>query len=236
MRRVLLPSCLVLILAGLVLGLGLASADAHHHGEHRQPASATAVDEEQPAIPGVLDHGVTTLAGGKTHLSQYYGDVVLIVNTASKCGLTPQYEQLQALHESGSEKGLSILGFPANNFGKQEPGTDKEISVFCQENYGVEFDMFSKISVKGDDQHPLYAFLTSKETNPEFAGDIRWNFDKFLVSRQGVVIARFSPRTKPDSKEVVEAIKAAMKQPVPDDVEAVRAIHAKDAEGAKDAE
>ena len=210
---------------GLLMGLGR-FAVTH--------ASADDQDAKQPEVPAVLNFEVKSIKGEQTHLSKYYGDVVLIVNTASKCGLTPQYKQLQKLHDDHREAGLSILGFPANNFGKQEPGSNEQIVEFCQENYGVEFDMFSKISVKGEDQAPLYAFLTSDKTNPGFSGDIRWNFDKFLISREGKVIARFDPRTSPDAKQVIEAIQAALKQPVPDNVDAVRAAHKPKAD--KDAE
>jgi glutathione peroxidase len=160
--------------------------------------------------PSVLDFKVKSLAGQEVDLKKYQGDVVLIVNTASKCGLTPQYKALQALHDKYEGQGLAILGFPANNFAGQEPGTDTQIGEFCQKNFGVKFDMFSKISVKGDDQAPLYKFLTDPATNPKFAGDIRWNFDKFLVDRKGQVIARFAPPVAPDSKEVVTAIEEAL--------------------------
>ena len=177
-----------------------------------------AADEQEAAQrpnPPVLDFEMNSLAGEPVNLGQYYGDVVLMVNVASKCGLTPQYEQLQALHEKYADQGLSILGFPANNFGKQEPGTDKQIAEFCKENYGVQFDMFSKISVKGEDQCPLYAYLTGDQTNGEFAGEIKWNFTKFLISREGKVVARFEPRVKPDSKEVIEAIERELAKPRP---------------------
>lgn len=165
--------------------------------------------------PAVLDFEMESLSGEPVQLAGYHGDVILIVNTASKCGHTPQYEPLQALHEQYGEQGLSVLGFPANNFGAQEPGTDEQIAAFCRENYGVGFDMFSKVSVKGDDQCDLYAFLTSEETNPGFAGPIRWNFEKFLIGRNGEVIARFAPKTQPDSEEVVAAIEAALAEPDP---------------------
>lgn len=226
------PFCLMLILAVVGMGLGL-SAPTHAEQGKQEVDKA---EKDQPQVPAALNFAVKRLSGDDTHLSQYYGDVVLFINTASKCGLTPQYEQLQQLHETYHEAGLSILGFPANNFGKQEPGTDKQISVFCKENYGVEFDMFSKISVKGKDQAPLYRFLTSEDTNPKFAGPVRWNFDKFLASRDGKVIARFSPRTRPDAKEVVEAIKKALKKPVPEDVEAVRALHRPKEDGGEKAD
>jgi glutathione peroxidase len=153
---------------------------------------------------------MTSLDGKPVKLSNYLGDVVLMVNVASKCGLTPQYEQLQAMHAQYGEKGLSILGFPANEFGKQEPGTDGEIKEFCTAKYGVQFDLFSKVVVKGDGICPLYKFLTEKETNPGFAGEINWNFEKFLVSRDGDVVARFAPRVKPDAPEVIAAIEAEL--------------------------
>ena len=162
-------------------------------------------------MSSVLNYKMKSLDGKEVDLAaKYKGKVVLLVNTASKCGLTPQYKALEALHEKYAGKGLSIIGFPANNFGAQEPGSDSEIGEFCLKNYGVKFDMFSKISVKGDDKAPLYKFLTEKETNGAFAGDITWNFEKFLVGKDGKVIARFAPRTTPDAEEVVKAIEAEL--------------------------
>lgn len=161
-------------------------------------------------VPAALNFKMKRLDGKPANLGDYQGKVVLMVNVASQCGLTPQYEALEGLHEKFSDKGLAILGFPANEFGKQEPGTDDEISTFCKQNYGVKFDMFSKVVVKGEGQCPLYKFLTSKETNPKFAGDIKWNFEKFLIGRNGEVIARFEPKVKPDSEEVVGAIEAEL--------------------------
>jgi len=134
----------------------------------------------------------------------------MMVNVASQCGLTPQYKQLEELHEKYAGKGLAVLGFPANEFGSQEPGTDAEIATFCKSKYDVKFDMFSKVVVKGDGQCPLYKFLTSKETDPKFAGDITWNFEKFLIGRNGEVVARFAPKVKPDSEEVLKAIEAEL--------------------------
>ncbi|HWB08463.1 MAG TPA: glutathione peroxidase [Pirellulales bacterium] len=154
-----------------------------------------------------------SLGGKEVDLSKYKGKVVLMVNVASKCGLTPQYEGLEELHEKYADQGLAILGFPANEFGKQEPGTDVEISEFCQENYGVKFDMFSKVVVKGEGQCPLYKFLTSKETDPDFAGDITWNFEKFLVGRDGKIVKRFAPKVAPESDEVVSAVEAELAKP-----------------------
>lgn len=160
----------------------------------------------------VLDHKLTTIDGKEANLADYEGKVLLMVNVASKCGLTPQYEQLMELHKEYGDKGLVILGFPANNFGAQEPGTNDEIQEFCKANYGVEFPMFSKISVKGDDIAPLYAELTSDEQNEAYAGEIKWNFTKFLVNRNGKVIGRFEPKTVPTADEVVSAIKAALNE------------------------
>jgi len=165
-------------------------------------------------VPPVLNFKMKRLDGKPGDLSAYQGKVVLMVNVASQCGLTPQYEQLEALHEKYAEKGLSVLGFPANEFGAQEPGTDVEIASFCKDNYKVKFDMFSKVVVKptkdGQEPCPLYKFLTSKETDPKFAGDITWNFEKFLIGRNGEIVARFAPRVKPDSPEVTKAIEAEL--------------------------
>ncbi len=136
---------------------------------------------------------------------------MLIVNVASRCGFTPQYRGLEKLYETYRKKGLVVLGFPANNFGGQEPGTSEEIQTFCSRNYDVQFPMYSKISVKGEDQALLYRFLTSKEANPETAGEVQWNFTKFLVDRGGKVIARFAPEVTPESAEIIEAIETALK-------------------------
>ncbi len=137
---------------------------------------------------------------------KFRNKVLLIVNVASKCGFTPQYKGLQELYQEFKEEGFSVLGFPANNFLSQEPGTDSEIKQFCSLKYEVSFPLFSKISVKGKDISPLYTFLTTMETNPEFAGTIKWNFTKFLVDRTGNIVDRFSPMTKPDSKKVKKRI------------------------------
>ena len=148
-----------------------------------------------------------TIDGEAVKLEQFKGKTLLIVNTASKCGFTGQYDGLQELYETYKDRGFVILGFPSNDFLKQEPGSNEEIASFCKLNYGVTFPMFEKISVKGDAQHPLYQFLTSKETNPEFSGKISWNFNKFLISKDGQIINRFGSRTKPSDKKLVEAIK-----------------------------
>lgn len=158
---------------------------------------------------------VKDIQGNDVDLAKYKGQVALIVNVASKCGLTPQYEQLNVVYEKYKDRGFVMLGFPANNFMGQEPGTNEEIQEFCKVNYGVTFDIFSKISVKGKDMAPLYQFLTSKEKTGDFGGNISWNFDKFLVGRDGKVIARFNPRTKPNATEVIEAIEKALAETTP---------------------
>ncbi len=154
----------------------------------------------------VLQYKMKDIDGKDVDLAKYKGKVTLIVNVASKCGYTPQYEQLEAMHEKYKDKGLAILGFPANDFGKQEPGTEQEIKEFCTGKFNVKFDMFGKITVKGDEAPPLYKDLTSKEKNGEFGGDIKWNFTKFLVGKDGKVVARYESKVKPDAPEVVAAI------------------------------
>jgi glutathione peroxidase len=166
--------------------------------------------KEDKKVPAALNFTMPSLTGKPVELAKYQGKVVLIVNVASQCGLTPQYEGLEDLHQKYSKEGLAILGFPANEFGKQEPGTNEEIASFCKKNYGVDFDMFSKVVVKGDGQCDLYKFLTSKETNGKFAGDISWNFEKFLIGRNGEVVARFAPRVAPEDPQVVKAIEAEL--------------------------
>lgn len=154
---------------------------------------------------------VQDIDGREVKLEQYQGKVMLIVNVASKCGFTSQYAGLQRLYDRYRDQGLEILGFPANNFLSQEPGTNDEIKQFCSLNYNVTFPMFAKISVKGDDQAPLYAFLTHPETNPEFSGGISWNFNKFLIDKKGKIINRFGSSDEPESEKIVQAIEAALK-------------------------
>lgn len=163
-----------------------------------------------PAADNVHDFTVKNIDGEDVALGDYKDKVLLIVNVASKCGYTKQYTQLQEIHEQLKEEGLVVMGFPANNYGGQEPGTESEIKLFCTEKYDVTFPMFSKVSVKGDDQVPLFQFLTSAE-NPDFTGDIKWNFEKILVGKDGTVLRRFRSSSKPDSDEVVEAIQTALK-------------------------
>ena len=158
----------------------------------------------------VLDFKMKDIDGKEVDLAKYKGDVLLIVNTASFCGNTPQYAGLEKLHQTYKAKGFTVLAFPANEFGKQEPGSNQEIKEFCSTKYHVSFPVFSKIVVKGDGIDPLYSFLTSKDSNPKFGGDVTWNFAKFLVNRKGEVIGRFDPREKPESPKVVSAIEAAL--------------------------
>jgi glutathione peroxidase len=151
----------------------------------------------------VYDYAAKTIDGKDKKLAEYKGHPLLIVNVASKCGLTPQYEGLEELNKEYGSQGLRVLGFPANEFGAQEPGSNDEIKTFCTSNYGVDFDMFSKIVVKGDGIHPLFDFLT--KSSP-FPGDIKWNFNKFLVDKHGNVVGRFEPQVEPTSPEVRAAI------------------------------
>jgi glutathione peroxidase len=161
-------------------------------------------------VASVLDRKMKGLDGKEVDLAQYKGKVVMIVNVASKCGLTPQYKQLEAAYEKYKDQGFVIIGVPANEFGHQEPGTDQEISTFCTSKYNVTFPMLSKVVVKGNGITPLYQELTLKEKNAKFPGDIAWNFTKFVVGRDGQVSNRFEPRTKPDAPEVISAIETEL--------------------------
>ena len=158
----------------------------------------------------IYDFTIKSIDGQPVPLSSYSGKVVLVVNVASKCGFTPQYAGLEAVYEKYKDRGLVIVGIPANNFAQQEPGTNDEIKKFCSNKYNVTFPMMSKVSVLGDDKAPLYTFLTGKDTDPQYAGDIKWNFTKFLFDRSGKPVARFEPATTPDSPEVTAAIEAAL--------------------------
>jgi glutathione peroxidase len=174
-------------------------------------ASLAFADEKgDNKVPPVLNFKMKTLAGTEVDLSQYQGKPILIVNVASKCGYTPQYKGLQALHDKYAKEGLVVLGVPSNDFLQQEPGTSEEIAEFCQKNYGVKFDMLEKVVVKGPDKVPLYKYLTSKETDPKFGGEIKWNFTKFLIGRDGAIVARFEPGVKPESEKVTKAIEAEL--------------------------
>ena len=175
---------------------------------NKQEAASVAVTGNSSM--SIYDFTMKDVEGKDIKLEQYKGKVLLLVNVASKCGYTPQYEGLQAIYAKYKDRGFVILGFPANNFLGQEPGSNEEIKQFCTLTYGVSFPIFSKISVKGDDKHPLYKYLTEKDTNPQFGGEIKWNFNKFLVDRQGKIIARFESKDKPESEVVTQAIEQAL--------------------------
>jgi glutathione peroxidase len=162
------------------------------------------------ALANIYTFTLNSIDGKPAPLADYKGKVVLVVNVASQCGYTPQYSALESIFEKYKDQGFVILGFPANNFGAQEPGTNEEIKTFCTRKYNVTFPIYAKISVKGPDQAPLYSYLT-KDTAPGIRGDIKWNFTKFLVDRNGNVVQRFEPAVTPDSKEVISAIEKQLK-------------------------
>ena len=192
-----------------LIALGLVAASlAVFASAARSPAAA-------PANPkSVLDFTMQDIDGKDVPLSQYKGKVLLILNVASKCGNTPQYAALEATYAKYKDKGLVIMGFPANNFGGQEPGTDAQIKEFCTATYQVAFPMFHKVSVKTDKTNgeidPLFKFLTTQESKPLSKGDIAWNFEKFLIAKDGTLVARFANKTKPDDQSIISAIEAEL--------------------------
>jgi glutathione peroxidase len=188
----------------LLVGLFLINFASGFSGDSKK-------DAKEPGVNSVHAFVVKNIDGNDVKLGDYAGKVLLIVNVASKCGFTSQYTGLEELYLKYQDQGLVILGFPANNFLGQEPGTNAEIKQFCSANYQVTFPMFSKISVKGDDQAPLYQYLTGKTTNPKFSGEISWNFNKFLIDRKGAIADRFGSRDKPESEKIVQAIEKALK-------------------------
>lgn len=167
------------------------------------------VSTDQTDTTSIYDFEVQDIDGNTVSMNDFKGKVVLVVNTASECGFTPQYEGLQALYEQYKDDGLVVLGFPANNFGGQEPGTEEEIKQFCKVNYDVTFPMFSKVSVKGGDIHPLFDFLTSQE-NANFTGEIKWNFEKFLIDKNGILMRRFRSKVEPESDEILNTIESSL--------------------------
>lgn len=199
-------SRLTLVLTGLLVAIGFAASSI---------SMSTAVADDKPASKSedktVLSFEAKNVDGKTVNLSDYKGQVLLIVNTASKCGYTYQYESMQSVHQKFEAQGFKVLAFPCNDFGKQEQGSESEIKEFCKTKYNTTFPLFSKVTVKGDNKHPLYSFLTSKESNPKHGGDIGWNFTKFLVGRDGKVIGRFEPSVKPDDMKVLKAIEDALK-------------------------
>jgi glutathione peroxidase len=189
-----------LIGVALVLANGRCGVARGNESATTQPAAA-------------LDFTLKDIDGREVPLSQYKGKVLLLVNVASLCGNTPQYAGLEKLYQQDKDRGLVILGFPANNFRKQEPGSDQEIKEFCTTKYHVTFPLFAKISVKGKDIDPLYGFLIRQETAPQPAGDITWNFEKFVVGREGRVVARYKPKTQPDDAALVQTLEAELAKP-----------------------
>ncbi|HNR93297.1 MAG TPA: glutathione peroxidase [Kiritimatiellia bacterium] len=167
---------------------------------------------EEP-VPSIYDFQVDDIDSNPVSMSEYRGKVLLIVNVASKCGFTRQYAGLEKLYQDYQDQGLVVLGFPANSFMGQEPGTNEEIKDFCTSTYGVTFPMFSKISVKGKDMAPLYRYLTDRKLNPPSEGGVTWNFNKFLISRDGKMLNHFRPRPGPESEELRAAVEAALETP-----------------------
>ncbi|WP_449314241.1 glutathione peroxidase [Rosistilla ulvae] len=179
-----------LLVASFFLGLAMNHANAHDH---------------------LTDFKVESIDGETVDLGQYKGKVLLVVNVASECGLTPQYAGLQALYEKYQDKGLVVLGFPCNQFGKQEPGTSAEIKSFCKSNYDVTFPMFAKVEVKGANAAPLYKYLSAAETKPKGPGNVSWNFEKFLVDGHGHLVGRYAPQTEPNDAELTKQIESLLK-------------------------
>jgi len=205
-----------LFFAGVIVALaflafvGLMASRVMGKDVVKDPASAAAATSQPSAAQGPLGFTVKDIDGKDYDLGQLKGKVVMFVNVASKCGYTPQYTALEKTYEQYKDRGFVIVGFPANNFKSQEPGTNEQIKQFCTSKYNVTFPMMSKISVKGDDQHPLYKYLTNSDTDGPFAGDITWNFNKFLIDRSGHVYARFESKTKPDDAAVTAAIEKGL--------------------------
>jgi glutathione peroxidase len=170
----------------------------------------TSIPAEDKKVPAVLNFKMKSLDGKEVELSKYQGKVVLIVNVASECGYTPQYKGLQALHDKYAKDGLAVLGVPCNDFGGQEPGTSQQIAKFCDGKYGVKFDMLEKVAISGKEPAPLYKLLTSKDSNPKFGGPIKWNFTKFLIAKNGDIVARYESDVEPSAKEVIKTIEAEL--------------------------
>lgn len=203
------PRVLIIIAAIFLGSLALQMLLARKAQSKPQVKPKTSKTAKTRKTMSITDFKLQSLDGKIIDFSQYKGKTLLIVNTASKCGYTKQYAGLQSLNEKYHQQGLAILGFPANNFGAQEPGTNQEIGAFCQKNYGVSFQMFAKLSVKGDDQAPLFNYLTTG-ANPDLTGDIAWNFEKFLISRDGKLVARFKSNVAPDSAELLKALETEL--------------------------
>ena len=195
-------------------------------GENRsEPPVATNSkpgEAEKKPVPESLRFDLESLTGEEVPLSNYHGKVIVVVNVASKCGFTSQYEGLEALYKKYGKDGLVVFGVPCNQFGGQEPGSAEEIALFCKENYGVSFPLFAKIDVNGDEAHPFYKYLTAQENGQKFAGPIKWNFEKFVIGRDGKVVVRFRSKVKPDDPELVKVVEAQLKKKNPTDAPAVK--------------
>lgn len=202
LRIVKLTVCVTLLAA---YASSFVRAEDSKSTEKKKAASA-----EKKAKHPIYGQTMKSLTGKNTKLSQFRGKVLLVVNTASECGATPQYDPLQGLHKKYAEKGLAVLGFPCNQFGSQEPGSNTEIAAFCKKNYGVDFAMFGKVDVNDDKAAPLFKYLTSKESGLKKTGPIGWNFEKILISRRGKPVARFGTGVEPNSEEIVKAIEAEL--------------------------
>jgi glutathione peroxidase len=205
------PPCVVYWESTFMPGF-LKRSEVHIPVRAVEPRPAQSWERDHRQNNSVYEFTMKDIDGRLVSLSAYQGKVALIVNVASRCAYTPQYQELERLYERYKDRGFVILGFPANNFLRQEPGSDQEIKDFCSRRYQVTFPMFSKISVKGEDISPLYQFLTEEATDPEFAGEITWNFNKFLIDRNGKVIGRFGTHVKPESKKVLRAIEQALNE------------------------
>ena len=197
----------IVILFLAAVAVAAAAGAAYKYGFILNPSPST-----PPPEKSALEFTMRDIDGKDIKLDAYKGNVVMIVNVASKCGFTPQYEGLQALYDKNKDNGFVILGFPANNFMSQEPGTEAEIKEFCSTKYHVTFPMFAKISVKGEDQHSLYTFLTNKVSDPDFAGEISWNFNKFVLDRSGKVVERFGSKDTPEGEAVTTAVEKYLAQ------------------------
>jgi glutathione peroxidase len=196
--------------ATVAVGLLLASSCREEPVAPSSGSASMSAADSVPEHDSVYSFTLEDIDGHPTALKDFRGKVLLLVNVASKCGYTKQYEGLQALYDKYRDRGLVVLAFPANNFGGQEPGTNEQIKQFCSATYGVTFPVFAKISVRGDDIHPLYRFLTNPQSNPRYAGDIAWNFTKFLVGRKGDLIGRYESAVDPLDGRLVTDVEAAL--------------------------
>lgn len=168
------------------------------------------LNAEDKKVPAVLNFKMKSLDGKDMDLAKYQGKVVLVINVASACGYTGQYQGMQGLHDKYAKEGLVVLGVPCNDFGKQEPGSEADIAKFCDSKYGVKFDMLSKVAITGKEPAPLYKHLTAKDTNPKFGGPVKWNFTKFLIGKNGEIVGRYEPDVEPSSAELIKAIEAEL--------------------------